>query len=188
MADLGFVAMATDYQGAGLVVADREEMMRGLDRFMADPTSIRARMTAALEALKAQPRVDASRLAALGFCFGGTASLELARGGGDIKAAVGFHSGLATARPQDASGVTAKVLVHIGADDPVVPPEQRAAFEQEMTAGGVDWRLMLYGRTGHSFTNAEADNWARPGFGYQPESNRRAWEATRDLFAEIGLI
>jgi len=188
LAGLGFVALATDYQGGGEAVTDRDEMMRRFAGFMADPSHIRARLGAALDALKAQPRVDARRLAAVGYCYGGTAALELARGGADLKAVVGFHSGLDTARPQDAANIKGKVLVQIGADDPVIPPDQRAPFEQEMTAGGVDWRMIVYGRTGHSFTNPEADTWGRPGFAYHPDSDRRSWQAMRDLFGETGLL
>src|SRR3954471_2156937 len=116
LADLGFVALATDYQGGGQVVTDRDEMMRRYAVFMEDPDHIRARMGAALAALTAQPRVDATRLAAVGYCYGGTAALELARGGADVKAVVGFHSGLGTARPGDAAQIKGKVLAQIGAD------------------------------------------------------------------------
>jgi len=188
LAGLGFVALATDYQGGGQVVTDREEMMRRFAWFMEDPSHIRARMGAALEALTAQPRVNAWRLAAVGYCYGGTAALELARGGADLKAVVGFHCGLDTARPQDAAAIKGKVLVQIGAEDPVVPATQRAAFEQEMIAAGVDWRMVLHGKTGHSFTNPEADSWGMPGFAYQADSDRRSWAAMRDHFAEAGLL
>jgi dienelactone hydrolase len=114
--------------------------------------------------------------------------LELARGGADVKVVAGFHSGLETARPGDAKAIKGKVLVQIGADDPVIPPEQRVDFEREMTAGGVDWRIVIYGRTGHSFTNPEADGWGLPGFAYQADSDRRSWTALSDLFAETGLL
>jgi len=188
LAGLGFVALATDYQGGGQFLTDRDEMMRRYAAFMADPSHIRARMAAALEALEAQPRVDADRLAAVGYCYGGTAALELARSGADLKAVVGFHSGLGTARPQDAAAIKGPVLVHIGADDPVIPPDQRAAFEAEMTAGGVDWRLVTYGRTGHSFTNPEASGWGMPGFAYEAASDRRSWASSVELFGEAGLL
>ena len=188
LAGMGFVALATDYQGGGQVVTDRDEMMRRFAWFMEDPAHIRARMTAALEALKAQPRVDAGRLAAVGFCYGGAAALELARGGADLKAVVGFHSTLTTARPQDAAQIRCPLLVHIGADDPAVPVDQRTAFQDEMTKAGVDWRLMLYGRTAHSFTNPEADSWGMPGFAWSENANRRSWAATQDLFQEAGLL
>lgn len=185
LAALGYVALAVDYQGGGQVVTDREEMGRRYARFMADPAHIRARMGAALEALTASPRVDASRLAAIGYCYGGTAALELARGGADLKAVVGFHCGLTTVRPQDAGAIRGKVLVHIGADDPVVPADQRAAIEKEMTQAGVDWRLALYGGVGHSFTNPEADRWGMPGFRYSASADARSWKGMLDLFDEV---
>lgn len=185
MAARGFLSLAVDYQGGGQVVADRAEMGRRFGRFMSDPAFIRARMRAALGALKAHPRADGARVAAIGFCYGGTAALELARSGEDLKCAVGFHSGLGTARPEDAANIKGKVLVCIGADDPVIPAEQRAAFEAEMRAGGVDWRLNLYGGTGHSFTNPEADSWGMPGFAYHAANNARAWRAVDELFEEV---
>jgi dienelactone hydrolase len=188
LAGLGFVALAVDYQGGGISLTDRDEMMRRYAWFMADPSHIRTRLQAAMDVLLAQPRVNPGRIAAVGYCYGGTAVLELARSGAELKAVVGFHSGLQTARPQDASAIKAKVLVLIGADDPVIPPDQRTAFEQEMTAGGVDWRMVIYGKTGHSYTNPEIDAYGLPGFRYQADSDRRSWTAMRDLFAEAALV
>jgi len=188
LSQLGFVALTVDYQGGGISLTDRDEMMRRYAWFMADPSHIRTRLQTAMETLLAQPRVDPSRVAAVGYCYGGTAVLELARSGADLKAVVGFHSGLQTARPQDASAIKAKVLVQIGADDPVIPPEQRVAFEKEMTAGGVDWRMQVFGKTGHSFTNPEIDAYGLPGFSYQADSDRRSWAAMRELFGEVGLL
>lgn len=184
LAALGYVALAVDYQGGGVAVTDREEMMRRYQRFMADPAHIRARMGAALEALLASAPVDPARVAATGYCYGGTAALELARSGADLKAVVGFHCGLTTVRPEDAKAIRGKVLVNIGADDPVVPAEQRVAFEAEMTAAGVDWRLNLHGGTGHSFTNPQADSWGMPGFSYGAAADQRSWRAMLDLFDE----
>jgi dienelactone hydrolase len=184
LADLGYAAFALDYQGGGVPVTDRAEMMRRFEAFMADPSHIRSRMRAALDVLTGQPAVNNERLAVIGYCYGGTAALELARSGADLKAVVGFHCGLATVRPQDGVNIKGKVLACIGADDPVVPAEQRAAFEQEMTSAKVDWRMNLYGGTGHSFTNPEADSWGMPGFAYNAQSDRRAWNAMLDLFAE----
>ena len=139
--------------------------------------------------LKSQKEVDATRLAAIGYCFGGTTSLELGRTGCDLKAIVGFHSGLATARPQDATNIKGKVLVCIGADDPIIPPEQRTAFEAEMKMGRCDWRLQLYGGAGHSFTNPDIDSRGLKGFFYHADTDRRSWNAMIELFNEtLGVV
>jgi dienelactone hydrolase len=133
LAEAGYVAFALDYYGDGKPLTDMAEVMPRLGKWMADPTGIRARAHAALEVLIAQPQTDASRLAAIGYCFGGTTALEMARAGEPLLAVVGFHSGLATAKPAQLGVIKAKVLTQIGAADPIVPPEQRAAFEHEMT-------------------------------------------------------
>jgi dienelactone hydrolase len=184
LAGLGYAAFAMDYYGDGKPLSDMNDIMPRLGVFMADPSKIRARAEAALAVLASQSEVDEGRLAATGYCFGGTTVLELARGGANLKAVVGFHSGLATVRPQDAKAITARVLVCIGADDPIIPPEQRAAFEKEMTEGGVDWRMTLYGGAGHSFTSPSVGALNRPGFEYHRPSDERSWRAMRDLFDE----
>jgi dienelactone hydrolase len=159
----GYIAFAMDYHGDGRSPG-MEIAMQRITAHLADPT--------------------ATRLAAIGYCFGGTTVLELARSGADIKATVGFHSGLRTARPQDAVNIRGKVLVQIGADDPVVPADQRLAFEKEMTDAKVDWRMLLYGGAGHSFTNPDVGALGRPGFAYHKPTDERSWRAMMDLFAE----
>ena len=173
-----------DYHGGGRPIGDPAEMRSRIVEWLADPTGIRTRATAALDVLRAQKEVDPTRLAAIGYCFGGTTSLELGRAGCDLKAIVGFHSGLATARPQEAVNIKAKVLVNIGADDPIIPPEQRLDFEKEMRAAGVDGRLYLYGGAGHSFTNPAADSRGMKGFFYHEATDRRSWNAMIELFNE----
>jgi dienelactone hydrolase len=184
LAEAGYVAFAMDYYGDGKPLADRNEVMPRITAFMAEPSGIRARAAAALAVLAAQPQTDTTRLAAIGYCFGGTTVLELARSGADLKAVVGFHSGLATSRPQDARNIRAKVLTSIGALDPIIPPEQRLAFEKEMTDGGVDWRMNVYGGAGHSFTNPNVGALGMPGFEYHEPTDRRSWRAMVDLFEE----
>jgi len=183
--ELGYVAFALDYHGDGKPLDDREQMMARIGEFRADPLRARAVGLAGLDVLCAEPRTDRDKLAAIGYCFGGTLSLELARGGADLKAAVGFHAGLGTTRPEDARAITGKVLALIGADDPIVPHEQRRAFEEEMTAGGVDWQLVVYGGAVHSFTNERAANIDLPGIEYHEPTDRRSWQAMLDLFAEV---
>ncbi|MBN9536982.1 MAG: dienelactone hydrolase [Alphaproteobacteria bacterium 65-37] len=184
LAGLGYAAFAMDYHGDGKPLADITQTMARLAPWMADPTGIRTRARAALDVLKAQKEVDPARLAAIGYCFGGTTALEIGRSGADVKAIVGFHSGLATARPQDAANIKGKVLVCIGTDDPIIPPAQRAAFEDEMKAAGADWRLQLYGGAGHSFTNPAADSRGMKGFFYHEATDRRSWNAMIELFEE----
>ena len=113
-------------------------------------------------------------------------ALELARSGADVKAVVGFHSGLGTAAPQeDAKSIKGRVLVCIGADDPMIDAAQRAAFEGEMRAAGVDWQMHLYGGTVHSFTNQGAAKRGMPdAIRYSPEADARSWAAMRELFGE----
>ena len=184
LAALGYAAFALDFHGEGEVLKNREEMMKRLASFAADPLRTRTRALAALSALRAQPQVDDSRVAAIGYCFGGTIALELARSGADLKAVVGFHAGLDTARPLDAKNIRAKVLICNGAIDPIVPIEQRTAFEQEMENGGVDWQLYIYGGVGHAFTRPGAEAMGMPGFAYNKSADERSWQAMLNLFAE----
>jgi dienelactone hydrolase len=183
LAELGYVAFALDYYGDGQPVPPAEARER-LAPLRSSPELARALAQAGLAVLLAEPRVDPKRIAAIGYCFGGTLMLELARGGADLKAIVGFHSGLATTQPGDAAAITAKVLVCIGADDPLIPPEQRADFEAEMRAGNVDWRMNLLGGAVHSFTNPNADQHRVDAIKYHAPSDRRSWNAMLDLFAE----
>jgi dienelactone hydrolase len=184
-AELGYVAFALDYHGGGKVLADRDEMMTRLGELSSDPDRVRALGNAGLEVLLREPRADASKVAAVGYCFGGTLVLELARGGADIKAVVGFHPGLGTQRPEDARNITGKVLVCVGSEDPFIPFEQRLAFEAEMRSGGVDWRMNLYGGAEHSFTHPSAELFALPGVKYDQLTDERSWRAMLDLFDEV---
>jgi Dienelactone hydrolase and related enzymes len=186
LAGLGYVTLACDLHGEGRVLSDLNEAMALIAPLRADPSRTRARASAALDALRGRAEVDASRIAAIGYCFGGTMALELARGGAEVVGVVGFHSGLATARPEDAKNIRGKILVCIGADDPSIPLEQRTAFEKEMREGGVDWQMNLYGGVVHSFTNSQADRLGRPEMArYNAKADARSWAEMRAFFDEI---
>jgi dienelactone hydrolase len=185
LAELGYIAFALDYHGGGKQLADRDEMMARLGVLWEDPERTRALAGAGLEVLLAEPRADALKVAAIGYCFGGAVVLELARGGADVKAVVGFHPRLSTVRPQDASNIKGKVLACLGAEDSLVPLEERLAFEEEMRAGGVDWRMNLYGGAEHSFTHPWVDLVDVPGLKYHQPSDERSWRAMLDLFDEV---
>ena len=184
LAGLGYVALVLDYHGDGAVLAG-PEMMQALGALRENPDKIRAIGRTGLELLAAQPETDRDQLAATGYCYGGTAALELARSGADLKCVVGFHSGLATSRPEDAKHIKAKVLVCIGADDPLIPPEQRLAFEAEMRAAKLDWRMYIYGNAVHGFANPMAGAMNNPTVvAYHQATDERSWREMRDLFDE----
>lgn len=183
LAKLGYVAFAMDIFGEPPPDLERGKTL--LRELRANLAVLRARGRAALEVLRAHPNVDDRRLGAVGFCFGGTTVLELARDGAPLAATVGFHAGLDTSRPEDAARISGKVLVCLGADDPIVNAEQRAAFIAEMSAAKVDWQMHLYGGAAHSFTNRHIDAWNFPGFRYDAVADARSWKAMSDLFGEV---
>ncbi|MGE0230515.1 MAG: dienelactone hydrolase family protein [Flavobacteriaceae bacterium] len=186
IAELGYVAMACDLHGNARVIESSDEAFRVLGPLSKDASEIRKRAASALNALLSQDGVAKDCVAAVGFCFGGTMALELARSGADLRAVVGFHCGLATTRPEDAPNIKARILVCIGSDDPVVPPEQRAAFEREMRASRVQWQLNVYGGAVHSFTDPAADKRGQmEAFRYDPEADRLSWDAMTRLFRNV---
>ncbi len=183
LAALGYVGFAVDMYGKGILGSDAEENAKLMQPFMQDRQLIKKRMMAALYAVKLMPWVDDSRIAAIGFCFGGLCSLDLARSGADLKGVVSFH-GLLGALDDNSHPIKAKILALHGHDDPMVPVEQVIAFEKEMTKAGADWQLHTFGNTQHAFTNPLANN---PGFGtvYQPEADKRSWILMENFLAEI---
>ena len=184
LAGMGYVAFALDYHGNG-ECPSMEKAMDRLGQFTADPHRTGAVARAGLEVLLAQSVTDHNRVAAIGFCFGGVMSLELARTGADIKAAVGFHPGFTAPRPEASRHIRGSVLMCCGTEDPFGTRDQRAAFETEMHEARVaDWRLELYGGVGHSFTNPAADQLGMPGIEYNARAERRSWKAMLDLFDE----
>jgi dienelactone hydrolase len=185
LAALGYEALAADVYGKGVRPSTPEEASRQAGRLKADRPLLRERLQAALELLKTSPGVDGSRLAAMGYCFGGMGALELLRAGADLKGAVTFHGSLDTPHPEDAKSIKGKVLVLHGADDPFVTSEQVAAFQEEMRKAGVDWQMVLYGGAVHAFTNPGAGPDGSKGAAYNAKADGRSWRAMRNFFAEI---
>ncbi len=183
LAELGYVAFALDYHGGGQPLAP-EEVGERFGALAGDANKVRALARAGLDVLLRSEYADADRVAAMGYCFGGTMALELARSGAQLRAAVGLHSGLSTQAPAQPGAIAGKVLVCIGADDPIVPPEQRLAFEEEMRGAGPDWRMHLYGGAVHSFTNPQADG-SNPAIKYDKRADELSWKAMLDLYDEV---
>jgi dienelactone hydrolase len=183
VAGLGYVALAADMFGGRRQARDLEEARALIGELRGDPQKLRARARAALATLAALRQVDAARLGAIGFCFGGSTVLELARDGADLKAVASFHGVLTTTAPAVAGAVKASLLVCTGADDPLAPADQVIAFEEEMRAAGVaDWQVISYGNTLHGFANPAADGSLMAAALYNEKSDRRSWAVMRSLF------
>lgn len=185
IAGLGYAAFAADIYGKGIRPENPKDAGTQAGIYKKDRALMRERVLAGLEVLKNQAQADASKTAAIGYCFGGTAVLELARSGADVQGVVSFHGGLDTPRPEDAEKIKGKVLVLHGADDPHAPAEQVQAFEKEMRDAGVDWQAVLYGGAVHAFTNPDAGNDASKGAAYNEKADRRSWEAMKTFLTEI---
>ena len=184
LAALGYVGFALDMYGKGVLGSGTEENAKLMQPFMEDRNKLQQRMKAALNAVKLLPWVDDSKIAAMGFCFGGLCVLDLARTGVDIKGVVSFHGLLGTPGNTQGNKIKAKILALHGRDDPMAPPDLVLAFQEEMTLAGADWQFVSYGNTVHAFTNPVAND---PGFGtvYQADADRRSWQAMENFYAEI---
>ncbi|HEX4184046.1 MAG TPA: dienelactone hydrolase family protein [Caulobacteraceae bacterium] len=183
LADIGYVAFALDLFGGPF--ESREQGIATIQSMVANPSGVRRHGVEALAVLAARPEVDPARTAAIGFCFGGWAALEMARGGAGFGAVVAFHGGLHTQAPAKPGGVRCPLLVCTGADDPHVPTAQREAFAAEMTAAGADWRINLYGGAQHGFTDPAIDRAKSPGSAHHALTDARSWRAMLDLFGEV---
>lgn len=184
LAQLGYVAFAADVYGKGVRPTTTDQAGQLATYYKNKRPLLQQRMQAALDVLKAQPNVDPSRLGAIGYCFGGTAVLELARSGADVKGVVSFHGGLSNPTPEDAKNIKADVLVLHGAADTSVPQEEVAGFENEMKTAGVNYTLIKYTRAKHGFTNPANNHPDSPVF-YDASADKRSWEEMKKFFKRI---
>lgn len=185
LAGLGYVAFAVDVYGKGVRPKSGEEAGKQAKKYKGDRKLYRARLRAGLDTLLAHKAADATRVAAIGYCFGGTGALELARSGAPLAGVISFHGGLATPTPEDMKAFQGKVLVLHGAADPHVPADEVAAFEKEVSDAGLDWQLVAYGGAVHAFTNPGAGSDPSKGAAYDEKADRRSWHDMQQFFAEI---
>jgi dienelactone hydrolase len=185
LARMGYVAFAGDPYGGGIEIDDLKEVMKRVTELRADSAKFRQRGRAALDYLRALRQVDPDRVAAIGYCLGGTFVLELARDGAPLAGVVTFHGGLETKLPAAPGAVRAKLLILTGADDPTVPPAHIKAFADEMTKGGADWQVVIYSGTKHAFTYPDAASRKIDWIEYNKSSDDRSWSAMRSFFADI---
>jgi dienelactone hydrolase len=183
LAKLGYKAFALDMYGKGVYTNDHAEAAKLSGALKSDRTAMRRRAALGLEELKKLERVDKTKLAAIGYCFGGTTVLELARMGADLKGVASFHGDLATPTPATETP-RAKIAVFQGGDDQWTLPAV-AAFQDEMRKVKADWELTTYGGAVHGFTVAEAGDDASKGMAYNKEADERSWKSLQDFFAEI---
>ncbi|MBI3601773.1 MAG: dienelactone hydrolase family protein [Candidatus Omnitrophica bacterium] len=184
VAKLGYVALAADVYGKGVRPQTVEQAAAEMNKYSNHRPLLRQRALAGLAALESQPNVDATKVAAMGYCFGGTTVLELARAGANVKGVVSFHGGLGTPAPQDAKNIKARLLILHGANDPFVPPSEVTAFETEMKNARVNYQLIQYPGAVHGFTNPTQTGQLQ-GALYNKAADEQSWQDMQKFFKEI---
>ena len=186
LAGAGYVGFALDPYGNGAMATHPQDAQALVAAATKDPTVLAARFNAALAQLKKDPHVDTTRIAAIGYCFGGGQALDVARAGADLAAVVSFHGTLATKTPAQPGKVKARWLVLTGGSDPFVPPEQVDAFKREMQAAGARFDVVVYPGALHGFTDPDAGTHGMPQLAYNAEADRQSWAAMLE-FLKIAL-
>ncbi len=184
VAAMGYVAFALDMYGRGVLATEREKAAELSGQFYGKPL-MRTRAQAGLAVLAAQPQVDPQRIAAIGFCFGGTTVLNLAYANADVRAVVSFHGGMTPPTAEDSAPIRPRILVLHGADDPLVNDEAVKAFIEAMRAKKADWQLVHYGGAVHSFSNPGADAVGIAGVAYHAPTADRSWRLMKSFFDEV---
>ena len=182
LAQAGYVALALDMYGKGKLATHPKEAEEFMQAATKDPEVVAARFNAALDVLKKDPRVDTSRLAAIGYCMGGGIVLEQARAGAALRAVATFHGFVGTEHPAEKGRMKAQALVLTGGADPMVPAAQIAAFKKEMTAAGVKYEVITYPGARHAFTNPNADKVGMDALKYDAKADHQSWAALLKFF------
>ena len=184
LADLGYTGIAIDLYGKGVLGTSTEENQALMTPLVEDRAGLQARLLKIIDIVKEQPEVDASKIAAIGFCFGGLCVLDIARTGAAIDGVVSFHGLLGAPGNTAGNDIKAKTLILHGWDDPMAPPADVEAIGKEMSAGKADWQLHAYGGVLHAFTNPAAND---PDFGtvYDANADRRSWQTMKNFMEEL---
>lgn len=185
LAELGYVAFVADMYGDGKVTTDSKQAGQWAGEVKGDRALMRKRALAALEQFKGQPGVNKQNIAAIGYCFGGTTVLEMARANADVKGVVSFHGALEPGNAPTAEKIEPKVLVLHGAVDPHAPQNTVEALQEELGKAQADWQLIAYGGAVHAFSNPGAGNDPSRGAAYDEKADKRSWEAMKDFLKEV---
>jgi dienelactone hydrolase len=188
LAEMGYIVFAADIYGKGVRPQNSDEAAQQAGIYKGDRKLMRARAMAGLDYLKNYSNVNSQRIAAIGYCFGGTVVLEMARAGMPLAGIVSFHGGLQTPMPAQKGDIQSKVLVLHGADDPFVLPAEVSDFQKEMNSSGADWQMMYYSGAVHSFTRKDAGDDNSKGAAYNERADKRSWEAMKQFLNEIFLL
>lgn len=185
LAELGYVAFAADLYGGGQTASSADEMLALYGPIASDRAAQRERLLAACDAVKAMPQVDAGNLSIVGYCLGGGAALELARGGADLRGVASFHGTLSTDAPAAPGAIIGSVLVCHGSADTLVPRTDLDSFINEMEQAGVDCQVNIYSGAVHAFTIAWIDNLNVPTVAYHKQADDRSWSALQQFLIEV---
>jgi len=185
VAKLGLAVFAVDVYGKGVRAKSPQEAKALAGKYKGDRKLFRERVMRGLEVLREQKEVDPGKTIAIGYCFGGTGVIELARAGADVQAVVSFHGGLDSPNPADGKNIKARVVALQGADDPFVKPEDIAAFQNEMRTNKVDWEMAVYGGAVHSFTDTSAGSDPKTGQAYDAKADQRSFEVLTELLTDL---
>jgi dienelactone hydrolase len=185
LAELGYVAFCADIYGKGIHPTDPAECGAQAGKYKGNRPLMRSRVQAGLVQLTQNKLVEKGKIAAIGYCFGGTTVLELGRSGADVQGIVSFHGGLETPTPEDAKNIKCRLLVCHGADDPLVKPAEVAAFKDEMAKAKVDYKFISYPGAVHAFTRPDMGSDNSKGVAYNAAADKASWQAMKDFFAEI---
>jgi dienelactone hydrolase len=185
IAKLGYVAFAVDIYGKGIRPSNREEAGKQATIYRSDRKLMRERAKAGFDALRKMKNVDASRIAAMGYCFGGGVVLELARSGADIIGGISFHGNYDTPDPGDAKKIKGRILAIHGADDPYITPQSVTGLQDELRKALVDYQIVIYGGAVHAFTDPSAGNDPSKGAAYNKKADERSWEDMKRFYKEI---
>lgn len=188
LAEMGYIALALDMYGDGKQAHHPDEAAKFSGELAKNLPLAKARFESAMKLLRQQKNVDAGNIAALGYCFGGSVALQMARLGENLKGVASFHGGLATETPAQPGKVSARIISFTGMDDPMIPAEQVAAFRQEMDNAGVNYKAVTFAGVKHSFTNPDADEYGRRfnlPLAYDAAADKASWDETKSFLADV---
>jgi dienelactone hydrolase len=185
LAQEGYVAFAADMYGPGKVTMHAKDAQGWMTQITQNQEAWQKRALLGLEQLKASPNVDASKLAAIGYCFGGATVMQMAYAGADLDGVVSFHGSMPPATPEQAAAIKARVLIAHGDIDPFVPAERVIKFKNALSDANVDWEMDVYANTKHGFTNPDAGKFGMDQLAYNEKADKRSWQRMKDFFAEI---